>query len=190
MSKFSTKRSAKHYCYLKGIVKYLCLTKYWVIKFKRTTKHSELDDSKFQTSVVLASNLPEFIVYINMQELLAFVDASYTNNTHKQRSTTKFVFTYYCGAIFYRSKTQRITALSSTEAEFLAAVLCAKITCKFCSILKELWFCCTEATKTQYEDNASTIMIVNSQVKTESACHIYVSSTLLFTIGENEATSN
>ena len=41
------------------------------------------------------------------------------------------------------------------------------------SILNELGFGCTEPTKI-YEDNASTIMMVNSQVPTERARHIYV----------------
>ena len=63
MSKFSTKPSAKHYYYLKGIAKYLCLTitRDWSIKFKRTAEHPELDDSKFQPNVVLDPNL--FWVY-------------------------------------------------------------------------------------------------------------------------------
>ena len=65
MSKFSTKSSTKHYDYLRGIAKYLRLTKDWGIKFKRTTKNPTLDESKFQTNVVLPLNLPEFTVDIN-----------------------------------------------------------------------------------------------------------------------------
>ena len=45
---------------------------------------------------------------------MAFVDAAYANDQHKQRSTTGFVFTYCGGAIVYRSKTQSITVISST----------------------------------------------------------------------------
>ena len=78
---------------------------------------------------------------------MAFVDASYTNDPHKQHSTTGFVFIYYGGAIVYRSKTKSITALSSTEAEFLAAISCAKIALYLRSILEELGLGCTEATK-------------------------------------------
>ena len=97
---------------------------------------------------------------------MAFEDASYANDPHKQRSTTEILFTYCGSETVYRSTTQSITALSCTEAEFLAAVSCAKIALYLCSILEELGFCCTEATK-RYEDNASTIMIVNSQVLTK-----------------------
>ena len=58
---------------------------------------------------------------------MAFVDAAYANDQRKRRSTTGFVLTYCGGAIVYRSKTQSVTALSSTEAELFAAVSCAKI---------------------------------------------------------------
>ena len=76
-------------------------------------------------------------------KLIAYVDASYANNPRKRRSTTGFVFTYCGGAIVYRSKTQSITALSSTEAEFLVAVSCAKIAPYLQSILEELGHGCT-----------------------------------------------
>ena len=122
MSKFSTKPSARHYELLKGIGKYLRLTKDWGIKFKRTIPDPTLDDTKFKTNVELPSNLPEFTVDINQPKLIAFVDASYANDPRKRRSTTGFVFRYCGGAIVYRSKTKSITALSSTEAEFLAAM--------------------------------------------------------------------
>ena len=75
----------------------------------------------------------------------------------------------YCGgAIVYRSKTQSVTALSSTEAEFFAAVSCAKIALYIRSIFFELGFACKDATPI-YEDNKSTIDIVNSSVPTERA---------------------
>ena len=105
--------------------------------------------------------------------MIDFVDASYANDPRKRRSTTGFVFTYCGGAIVYRSKTQSIIALSSTEAEFLAVVSCAKIALYLRSILDELGFRCTEPTKI-YEDNALTIMIVNLKIPTERARHIYV----------------
>ena len=84
-----------------------------------------------------------------------------------------FVFTYCGGVIVYRSKTQSVTAISSTEAEFIAAVSCAKITLYLRLILYELGFACKKATPI-YEDNASTIDIMNSSVPTERARQIYI----------------
>ena len=74
-----------------AIAKYFCLTKYWGIKFKRTTEHPALDKSKFQTNVVLPPNLPEFTVDINQPMLIAFVDALYANDPCKRRSTNKWL---------------------------------------------------------------------------------------------------
>ena len=59
-------------------------------------------------------------------KLIGFVEAAYANDVSKQRSTTGYVFTYSGGAVVYQSKTQSLTALSSTEAEFIAAVTATK----------------------------------------------------------------
>ena len=103
------------------------------------------NDSAFTTlksDDVYDESLSAFPVDINHSKLLAFVDAAYANNQRKRRSTTGFVFTYCGGAIVYRSKTQSVAAISSTEAEFLAAVSCAKIALYLRSILFELGFLC------------------------------------------------
>ena len=110
---------------------------------------------------------------MNQPNLMAFVDAVYTTDQHKRQSTTGFVFTYYGGIIIYHSKTQYVTTISSTEAEFIATVSCAKIALYLRSILYELGFACEEATPI-YEDTASTINIVNSSIPTEHAQHIYI----------------
>ena len=88
----------------------------------------------------------------------------------------------------YQSKTQTVTTISSTEVEFLAAVSCTKIALYVRSILEELGFRCTDPIPI-YEDNASTIMIVNSQAPTEQARHICVQF-FLFKIGRNVVTLN
>ena len=54
--------------------------------------------------------------------LTCFVDAAYANDPRKRRSTTGYALMMAGGAVVYRSKTQAVTALSCTEAEFFAAV--------------------------------------------------------------------
>ena len=112
---------------LKGIAKYLRETKEWGIKYTRSTVRDDLKPATLKSDVVPDAILPPFPVDINQPKLMTFVDAAYANNQRNRRSTTGFVFTYCGGAIVYRSKTQSVTALSSTEAEFFAAVSCAKI---------------------------------------------------------------
>ena len=73
--------------------------------------------------------------------------------------------------IVYRSKTQTQTALSSTEAEFYAAVSAAKIVRYLRSILNELGY--PQDTPTMiHEDNDPTIRVVNLRVPTERTRHI------------------
>jgi len=117
------------------------------------------------------NDFPEFPVDNNQAELLCFVDAAYANDLRKRRSTTGFAFTYCGGAIVHKSKTQGIHALSSTEAEFIDDVTAAKIARHLHYMLNKLGFPQLKPTRI-FEDNASTINIVNARVPTERTCHI------------------
>ena len=75
------------------------------------------------------------------------------------------------GAIVYRSKTQTVTALSSTEAEFYAAVAAAKQALYIRSILNDI-YPPPKGPTTIYEDNEATIKIVNARHPTERTRHI------------------
>ena len=75
------------------------------------------------------------------------------------------------GVISYKSKTQSTTATSSTEAEFLAAVIAAKHAKYLRSILKELGFEQNGPTPI-YEDNMSAINMINHRIPTERSRHI------------------
>ena len=73
----------------------------------------------------------------------------------------------------YRSKTQSLTALSSTEVEFIAAVTASKTAKYIRSVLSELRFPQADPTLI-YEDNKPTIDIVASQKPTEQTRHINI----------------
>ena len=73
--------------------------------------------------------------------------------------------------VSYRSKTQAVTALSSTEAEFLAAVTAAKHAKYLRAILLELGYE-QKGPTILYEDNMSAIHMINSRVPTERSRHI------------------
>jgi len=118
-----------------------------------------------------ADKLPEYPEPISTGKLIGFVDAAYANDLVKRRSTTGYAFTYSGGAVVYRSKTQSLTALSSTEAKFIAAVTAAKTAKYIRSVLSELGFEQPNPTPI-YEDNKPTINIVASQKPTEQTGHI------------------
>jgi hypothetical protein len=70
------------------------------------------------------------------------------------------------GVVAYRSKTQSLTATSSTKAEFIAAVSSGKVAKYLCSIL-------AQAKPTPIcEDNELTIKMTNADKPTERSCHI------------------
>ena len=76
------------------------------------------------------------------------------------------------GAVVYKSKTQSLTACSSTEAEFIAAYDVAKAIRYIRSILKELKFLQDEPTKI-FIDNKSALKIINdNQAPTIQTRHL------------------
>ena len=111
---------------------------------------------------------------INPFDMVQLVHSSVFHNFcihDTRRSTTGYAFTLAGGAIAYRSKTQSLTATSSCEAEFYAAVTAAKVAKYLRSILQELGF--TQKSPTLlYEDNASTIKLINAKQPTERSRHI------------------
>jgi len=85
------------------------------------------------------SELPNFPA-MDTQEPVAFLDAAHANDLRNRRSTTGYAFLLCGGATSNRCKTQSITATSSTEAEFLAAVAIAKHARYIRAIMTDLGF--------------------------------------------------
>ena len=113
-----------------------------------------------------------FPVDVNRPVLQVFTDAAFGNDLTRRRSTTGIVFTYCGGAIIYRSKTQTLTAGSSTEAEFIAAVTAAKLTRYLRCVLKQLGEEQTDPTDI-YIDNLSALKIINDNCSpTERTRHM------------------
>jgi hypothetical protein len=75
------------------------------------------------------------------------------------------------GAIAWRSKTQSITAASSTEAKFIVAVSAAKVAKYLRAILRQLGFPQKDPTNL-FEDNESTIKMANADRPTKCSRHI------------------
>ena len=119
-----------------------------------------LPQSAIQQPDQLPDELPVFIPTISDTSFLCFVDAAHGNDPRKRRSTTGYAITYSGGAIVYKSKTQSLTASSSTEAEFIAAYDAAKAVRYLRFVLEELGFPEQEPTKI-YIDNQSALKIIN-----------------------------
>jgi hypothetical protein len=170
LAKFSTAPARIHYQRLKGVAIYLRNTLNWGIIYWRPAPHHALPDVPL-TLAEYDPQLPPFPASTSPFQLRGFVDASHANDLRNRRSTTGYGFLLAAGVIAYRCHTQTITATSSTEAEFLAAVEAAKIAKYLRSILRELGFPQDGPTPI-YEDNESTIKIVNAGRPTVRTRHI------------------
>jgi len=124
LSKFSTCPHDHHFSVLKKVAKCLRATKDWGIIYRRSQPDTSRPPSKFIRSTMEAE-LPDFST-VDTQEPVTFLDAAHANDLRNRRSATGYAFVLCGGAISYQCKTQSITATSSTEAEFLAAVATAK----------------------------------------------------------------
>lgn len=112
------------------------------------------------------------------ENLIAYCDSDYAGNLDTRKSTTEYVIYYKGGPISWSSKKQPIEALSSTEAEFIAAECCKEFIASECC--KELLYLKTviqELTKKEiiaemYVDNQSAVKLIKSGVFNKRLKHI------------------
>jgi len=70
--------------------------------------------------------------------LFGYCDADWASNVDDRRSVTGYVFMLACGAISWQTKKQPTVALSSVEAEYMAATQATKEAIWFRQFFKEL----------------------------------------------------
>lgn len=70
--------------------------------------------------------------------MIGFVDLDYVRDLYMRRLKTGYVFTLGGGAISWKLMLQLMVALSTTEAEYMAMVECAKETIWLCGLVNEL----------------------------------------------------
>ena len=84
------------------------------------------------------------------------------------------MFTFIGGAIIYKSKTQSLTAGSSTEAEFIAAHSAGKVDRYLQFLLKDLGYEQSGPTPI-YIDNLSALQMINDNSSpTERTHHVHI----------------
>ena len=99
------------------------------------------------------------------------VDASYSNDATHRKSVTGMIGRLAGGTVSYKTKFQDIIALSSTEAEFIAACDAGKNCLYIRSILDDLGIP-QEAATIIYEDNKAAIAMANARRPTKRTKHI------------------
>jgi hypothetical protein len=173
LSKFSTVPSRIHFISLKLIAKYLRRTVDWGLIYWRPVHHPTLPHLPLAPvpANLYPDDLPIYPEIADFMEPFAVIDASHANDLRTKRSTTGYAFVMSGAAIAFRVKTQPVVATSSTEAEFFAAVQSGKVSRYLRSILRKLDFPVPKPT-ILFEDNKSTIQIINHGKPTERTCHV------------------
>lgn len=106
-------------------------------------------------------------------KLMAFTDNDYAGDLDDRRSTSGFVFMLGSGAVSWSSKKQYVVALSTTEAEYIAAALCACQCVWLRRVLEKIGV--EEKTSTEIMcDNSSTIQLSKNPVFHGKSKHIDV----------------
>ena len=93
MSKYASSPFANHYDKLKNIAKYLQTTCNWGIIFKISSPRTELPKGTTQ-SILINDKLPIYLETVKSSKLVGYVNAAYSNNPKRRRSTTGYTFTY------------------------------------------------------------------------------------------------
>ena len=107
-----------------------------------------------------------------LAEVEGYTDSDYAGNTDNRKSTSGYIFTYGGGAISWRSKLQECTALSTTEAEYIAAkeaIWLHQLSVDFGTANR-----IDQPAPTIYCDSQSTIHLINNPVYHAKTKHIEV----------------
>lgn len=94
-------------------------------------------------------------------------------DTRYMRSVIGIAVKIAGGVVFYKMNFQSNVALSSTEAEFIAAYKVVKVILYTRSILDDTNIIQDEAT-TLYDDNQGALLVTNSGQPTKSTCHMKI----------------
>ena len=170
LSRFSGAPHDEHYKALKGVCKYLRATKKWGLVFQRPVPLMDLPEVHIPL-LPEDPNLPPFPI-VSRDKLVGFLDAAHANAI-RRRSVTGLLMYFGGTAIAWKSRVQLVTATSSTEAEFYAAVTCAKIAKYLRYVLMELEAIGPGPTEL-FVDNQAAIAMVNESRPTPRARHIEI----------------
>lgn len=103
----------------------------------------------------------------------AFTDSDYAGDLDDRKSTSGYVFLLAGGAVSWSSKKQSIVALSTTEAEYIAAVLCATQGVWMARVLGKIGQSLEDCITIKC-DNSSTIQLSKNPIHHGRSKHIEV----------------
>ena len=169
LARFSDSPHDEHYRALFHVCRYLRHNKDWGIIYRRPQPMMALPPGSFEF-LSPDLDLPPFPP-MDFDRLLSIYDAAHATELKTRRSVTGVMIFFCLAVIAYKSRLQDVTATSSTEAEFYAGVVCAKMTRYFRHILSELGLLLPGPTLV-YTDNLANVHIVNERRPTPRTRHV------------------
>lgn len=169
LSQYLDNPAKEHYYAARQLADYLAATIQHGIYYWRDQPVDSLPEGELPTlhhDNYTVSNEPT-----KNTELAGLVDSDWASDTAKRKSISGIIIMLAGGAIAYKAKVQDVIALSTTEAEFVAACDAAKMILFFRSILEDLGIPQEEAT-ILYEDNNGALMMANAQQPTRRTRHL------------------
>jgi hypothetical protein len=113
--KFTSNSELRHWKALLRVLGHLYATKHYCIKYERNPEITDgIDAQGYSRGFLL------------LTELDAYVDDRFAGDVETRRSTTGYVFNISGGPVYWPSRMQTSKALSSVEAEYMAASAATK----------------------------------------------------------------
>ncbi len=169
LSQHNENPAKEHYKALRQIADYLAATITEGIYYWRDEPVHSLPEGKLPT--LHSDNYKLQTKFDEQGNLLGMADSDWAGDSIKRKSMTGIIIMLAGGAIAYKSKYQEVIALSTTEAEFIAACDAGKMILFFRSILEDLGVPQQTAT-VLYEDNNGALMMANAQQPTRRTRHM------------------
>ena len=169
LSQFVDNPAREHYNAARQLMNYLAVTPSEGIYYWRDSPVDTLPDGELPSLHPDNHNL--ITKPNNSHHLVGLVDSDWAGDSIRRKSLSGIIIMYAGGAIAYKSKYQEVIAMSTTEAEFVAACDAAKIILFFRSIFQDLGIPQEDAT-ILYEDNTGALLMANAQQPTKRTRHM------------------
>lgn len=147
--------TAEHWSTAKALIRYIAGTTTYGIKYVKTGINGSVS-----------------ITAANITPLVGWCDADYAGDTDTRRSTTGYVFIMGNGAISWSSRLQPTVAVSTTEAEYMAAAHAVKEALWLRQLLKDLKI--ATGTIPIYCDSQGAIKLLKHPIASVRSKHIDV----------------
>jgi hypothetical protein len=170
LAQYSANPHPIHYTAVKQVFAYLNMTKTHGLIFRRPTPRHDLPDIDPDQPI---SNMDHRTITtpIPIPTLMAYTDSDWGSDRTHRRSVTGTLVLHSGATVLYKTRYQPAIALSSTEAEFVAASDTGKSILYIRSLLNELGFPLHNPTPLLV-DNRGALYMVESQAPTKRTRHV------------------